>query len=104
MKGNLEFTDSQLGLIAQDPQDTGSINDATFFTRNPDTGQALGMRTPDGPYYFISDRLGSVTALADSGGSVVRRYRYEPLRSGSRLRASPRSASTTPTRRRTSGS
>ena len=77
-KGMLEFTDSQLGLIAQDPQDTGSTNDATYFTRNPDSGEVVGMRTPGGSFYFITDRLGTVTTVADQAGQVVRRYRYEP--------------------------
>jgi RHS repeat-associated protein len=81
LKGQIEYTDNILGLGLEDPPGSGGLADPTFFTRNPDTGEALGMRTPQTPqgrYYYMTDGLGTVIGLTSQSGSLVTSYRYEP--------------------------
>ena len=76
LKNSLEFTDNLLGLGTQD---STHGNNPTFFTRNPDTGEALAMRVSgDQNYYFVSNSRRSVIALTDAQGTRLTRYRYTP--------------------------
>ena len=72
-RGATELTENQLGLGVEDP-DGPAIR---HFTRD-DLGGALGMRTDQGRYYYLTDQLGSVIALTDAQGGLTGRYRYEP--------------------------
>lgn len=40
--------------------------------------EILQLKDSSGSYYYHTNTIGSVTALSDSTGSVVERYRYEP--------------------------
>jgi len=58
---------------------------STEWTRTP-TGTLVSHNASGTRRYFLTDRLGSIVALTDSGGAVVQTYKYEPyglLRSSS---------------------
>jgi RHS repeat-associated protein len=77
-KGQITYTENLLGLGAQNEPGAAS---PTWFTRNPDTGQALSMLRPEagGDRYFLTDHIGSVIGLTDQTGSLARSYAYEPF-------------------------
>jgi RHS repeat-associated protein len=55
------------------------LEDATSYTRNPDTGAALAQRTSTGTQYLLRDRLGSTIGLVTATSTGVdRTYRYDP--------------------------
>jgi RHS repeat-associated protein len=79
-RGGTSFTTGALGLGREQ---TGGAT--TYFTRDDD-GLLLALRT--GPaasdsYYPLFDGIGSVAGLANSTGTLVADYRYEPF--GTRL-------------------
>jgi RHS repeat-associated protein len=73
LRGDTTFTDTLLGTTTEDPAGASP----TYFTRG-EGGQPLGMRTPSGDYYYLSDHLGSPWALTNEQGEGAVRYRYEP--------------------------
>ena len=66
------FVSSILGVTGQT---VGGVH--TGWTRTP-TGQLVGQRDDTGRVYYLTDALGSITAVVNQDGQVVNRYRYTP--------------------------
>jgi RHS repeat-associated protein len=61
-----------------------SREDTTSWTRDPD-GTLISQRASGGDrHYYLSDALGSIVGLIDTGGDLTRSYAYDPF---GRLRA-----------------
>ena len=72
--GTVTFHNSDLGLGARVSTTAGTVN----YTRMAD-GSPIGGRPSTGTtYYYLTDGLGSVIAMTDGGGTVVRSYKYDP--------------------------
>jgi RHS repeat-associated protein len=56
--------------LAHDNTQAGSPVSAQYF--------AQGVIENDTPYYYVTDRLGSVRQLVNAGGDVVAQYDYDP--------------------------
>jgi RHS repeat-associated protein len=50
---------------------------ATYLSRD-EAGSVLGQRTSSGRQYYLTDALGSVRGLTDSGGQLARSLSYDP--------------------------
>ncbi|MEW2551515.1 RHS repeat-associated core domain-containing protein [Streptomyces zhihengii] len=70
--GDTFFHNGPLGLSAQS---TGGVD--TGFNREPG-GTLNSMTTGGKSYYYLTDALGSVVALADESGTKVNSYSYSP--------------------------
>jgi uncharacterized protein RhaS with RHS repeats len=55
-----------------------TVTGTTYFTQLPN-GTLLSERTPSGTDYYLVDGLSSVLAVANSAGSVVNSYSYDPF-------------------------
>ncbi len=54
----------------------GANNLVASYTHGLSLDVLFGMRRGGSSYYYLRDALGSVTALADSGGAIAAAYRY----------------------------
>ncbi len=77
---DVTFTNSALGLVKRhNPNDPGN---PVFFRRDDNGKLVQGFRsTATGAfskYYYVHDQLGSVIALTDSTGALMRTYSYDP--------------------------
>lgn len=68
-------TTSVNGQLGDDQDTTGGST--TYFVRDP-SGQLISERTTSGTYYYLYDLRGSVIGLADSSGTKVDSYSYDP--------------------------
>jgi RHS repeat-associated protein len=71
--GGRTFTNNLLGLGTE--SDGAGV---TYHTRDSG-GTLLGSRTPAGGRYYLTDGVGSVVAVTDGAGNVLKRYQYDPF-------------------------
>jgi RHS repeat-associated protein len=72
--GAVTFQNSVLGISRR----TDSTGQAVYFTRS-ETGSLIGARpASSGKYYYLGDGVGSVAALTNASGQIVRHYKYDP--------------------------
>jgi RHS repeat-associated protein len=77
---DVKFINSALGLVKRDnPNDPGN---PVYFRRDDEGRLVQGFRsTASGAfrkYYYVHDQLGSVIALTDANGDLMRTYSYDP--------------------------
>lgn len=48
------------------------------YTRNPETGEVLGIATPAGRFYPLYDQVGTMVALVDNDGKLVATWDLDP--------------------------
>jgi RHS repeat-associated protein len=72
--GAVTFQNNVLGIGRR----TDTTGQAVYFTRTED-GRLIGARpSGSGKYYYVTDGFGSVVALTNASGQIVRHYKYDP--------------------------